>query len=190
MSTSRLRPLALALMLVVSAMLLTACGNKKETILSGDTEGVYVDAGPLTYQVQISRQLNPRQLPDRTYLLGLPPGAATGIAPTNLWFAVFVRVSNEGDAEAPLATNFTIHDTQNKVFRPVALSASNPFAYRAGVLTPGNVYPGPNSVAAGFNQMHGKLVLFKLPYSSLQNRPLVLRIAALGHRPAEVVLDV
>ena len=35
---------------------------------------MYVDAGPITYQLQISRQLNQYATEDSQYLAGLPAG--------------------------------------------------------------------------------------------------------------------
>ena len=55
------------------------------------TEGAYVDVGDLKYQVQISRQLNPADVEDRDYLMGLA-GATGSSAADEEWFAVFMRV--------------------------------------------------------------------------------------------------
>ena len=68
---------------------LGACGHKEAHPHFADNEGVYVDAGPLTYQVQLSRELNPSNIEDQRYLSGLPirflfadshdPGACFGV---------------------------------------------------------------------------------------------------------------
>jgi hypothetical protein len=53
-----------------------ACGNKKAhpTVADANNNGFYVDAGPVTYQLQISRELNQYDIEDRRYLTGLPAG--------------------------------------------------------------------------------------------------------------------
>src|SRR5690606_38371032 len=51
------------------ALPLAACGNKEEVVTHGHTEGSYLNVGNLTYQVQISRQLNPADVTDRSYLI-------------------------------------------------------------------------------------------------------------------------
>ena len=61
--------------LVLIALLATAfagCGID-DYIHEAETEGVYVDVGNLVYQVQLSRFLNPDDVEDREYLMGLPP---------------------------------------------------------------------------------------------------------------------
>jgi hypothetical protein len=64
-------------LLVISAALMCAilvagCGNKEETITRAATEGIYLDLDDLKYQVQISRYMNPNDVEDRSYLIGLP----------------------------------------------------------------------------------------------------------------------
>ena len=67
------RKLPLALLAVAAVLVLAACGNKPKISTVGDTEGTYLNVGPLTYQVQISRQLNPNDIEDQTYLQGIRP---------------------------------------------------------------------------------------------------------------------
>src|SRR4051794_28712182 len=101
----------IVLALALLALPLAACGDKKAVVTHGDTEGVYLDVGALTYQVQISRQLNPADPEDRAYLLGLSPLEAK-LGPDEAWFAVFMSAWNEGDHAAPAASSFEIADTQ------------------------------------------------------------------------------
>src|SRR5437764_811720 len=70
----RLRPLAL-LAAASAALALGACGNKVAVVKEGKTEGTYLNVGDLQYQVQISRALNPADVEDRDYLVGLPAAA-------------------------------------------------------------------------------------------------------------------
>lgn len=160
--------------LLLVAVGLAGCGNKTSTRTLGETEGIYVDVGDLVYQVQVSRILNPNDEEDRAYLRGLPPGER--LAPGETWFGVFMRISNEKKTTIKPASSFRIVDTQENEYEPVDLDPeANPFAYQPSPLRGGQVYPNPESVAFA-NNIQGSLVLFKVQFRSLQNRPLELMI--------------
>jgi hypothetical protein len=189
---SNLRPmkhrLALVAALLVAVTGLSACGSHSPANRA-DSEGSYFTVGDLKYQVQISRQLNPTDLEDREYLSGLSP-ADLQLAPDETFFGVFMRVENETGHPIAAADDFTITDTQGNRFQPVALN--NSFAYRA-VSIDADGGTEPNEIEpAHYAPTQGKLVLFKMPNTSLDNRPLVLTIRAQnGHyREGEVTLDV
>ena len=105
---TRLATLCLA---ALAALVVSGCGNKVDTATVGETEGIYVGVDDLTYQVQISRILNPASHEDQAYLRGLPEEAAEPAA-DEVWFGIFLRVENESDQELPAAEEFRIHDTQ------------------------------------------------------------------------------
>jgi hypothetical protein len=186
----RLRPITLAAAAVLS-LALGACGNKVAKVTHGDTEGAYLDVGGLNYQVQISRALNPRDSEDRDYLIGVNRAEAA-LTPGETWFGVFIRVQNTSTKTAhQAATEYQIRDTQGMVFRPVPLGADNVFAYRAGNLAPKGIIPGGDSAAAE-TPIQGSLLLFKIPYANLENRPLELEIVSPKNAQdtATVALDV
>jgi len=168
-----------ALVLVAAVALSTAgCANKEDPTIVAETEGIYLDLAGMKYQIQMSRYLNPSEVEDRSYLLGLP----TGVKPTGgeVWFGIWMRVQNESQKALPVATEYEIHDTQGAVYRPVPLDRkSNPFAYQAGDVGPESVLPLPDS-AAGNTAIQGSLLLFKVKVDSLQNRPLELKITQGG----------
>jgi hypothetical protein len=169
------RSLTLLLLVVTAAMALGACGNKHSRILHAETEGEYVDVGALKYQVQISRLLNPNDPEDRGYLAALPAGQQLG--PNDEWFAVFMRVENGSDEAQRPAEDYEIHDTQENSYRPVEMGPENVFAYRASPIPSHQVLPLPDS-PAGQNSIQGSLLLFRIPFRNLENRPLELRISA------------
>jgi hypothetical protein len=183
------RLLALLALAVVS-LAAGACGNKKDEVTRGETEGIYLDLGDLKYQVQISRQLNPADAEDRAYLAGVP-AADRALRPDQTWFGIFLRVQNETNSPHPSAEEFEIVDTQGTIFRPVEIGPENPFAYRPATLGPDSVLPQPDSAAAE-NTIQGALVLFKMPYANLENRPLEFEIhdPRDPERTAQVALDV
>jgi hypothetical protein len=162
------------LLVALTALALGACGNKKAVNLHASTEGGYVDIGPLKYQVQISRLLNPSDPEDGGYLVDLPAGESLG--PQDQWFAVFMRVENGTSKPQPVASDYSIVDTQNKVYRPIRMGPKNLFAYRPNPLPDHQTLPVPNS-SAGQGVIQGAMLLFKIPVANFANRPLVLRIA-------------
>jgi hypothetical protein len=141
---------------------------------TADTEGIYVDVGPLIYQVQSSRILNPGDEEDRYYLRGLPAGTER-LGRGQLWFGIFLRVENQTDRQQMPASSFSIVDTQDKVYHPVLLNDQNVFAYEPKPVPPGGLLPLQNSPAYN-SPPSGALLVFKLEYSSYQNRPLELVI--------------
>jgi hypothetical protein len=184
-----MRRLTIISLALLSALALAACGTKEEHVLHGATEGVYLDLGELKYQVQISRVLNPADPEDKAYLVGLQGGQTT-LPAGQEWFAVFVRVQNETSAAKQAADEYTITDTQGTKFRPVQFGPENVFAYRGGRIGPHGLIPVPDSPPAE-TTIQGSLLLFRIPTTNLENRPLELSIRAPGvTEEATVDLDV
>jgi hypothetical protein len=179
----------LFVMLCALAAVAVGCGNKHHEVTAADTEGIWIDVGHLDYHIQGSRQLNPYVVPDDRYLTGLPSdvGQPTG---TETWFAVFLRIENKTDEAAKTATEFEIEDTDGEIYTPVAIDTKvNPFAYLPQTLGPKQAMPHPDS-SQEVDSTQGSMLLFKLPLSSYQNRPLAFRIKAPdGPEPHEAHLD-
>jgi hypothetical protein len=166
---------------------LAACGHKESHPTSADNEGVYVDAGQVSYQVQISRQLNQYNIEDRGYLAGVStPQPNQG----QEWFAVFLWAKNETHENQTTANSFDIVDTQGNRYYPVAINSQvNPYAWTSQTLRPLGTEPAPDSTAY-FGPTQGSLLLFKLNDSVYSNRPLTLEIYAPGRStPSSVSLD-
>ncbi|HZO36270.1 MAG TPA: hypothetical protein VFB41_05270 [Solirubrobacteraceae bacterium] len=185
MTTRRFAAAGAVLALALGA---SGCGNKKDVVTQAETEGIYLDVGPVTYQVQISRQLNPAAIPeDRTFVSGVAAGEAR-LGPGEAWFAVFIRAENESDDPQPAATAFEISDTDGHHFEPIEIGPENPFRWAGGTLKGRGVLPGPNSVA-GQTSINGLELLFKIKVDSLDSsRPLKLEIHS--PRDPKVVADV
>jgi hypothetical protein len=157
------------------ALGLTACGHKHAHPHVGDNEGIYVDAGPITYQVQLSRQLNPTAVEDKGYLAGLP-ATVTQPKPDEEWFAIFLWAKNQTHSTQTTANSFDIVDTQGNKYYPVALNTGiNPYAWTPLSLKPLATEPVPNSTAA-FGPTQGSELLFKINVSAYSNRPMELEI--------------
>lgn len=172
---------ALLVLLLVGAFALSACSDSSHTRVTtgtyagaGGRNAPYLNVGPLIYEVQLSRELNPYDTEDSSYLAGLTP-AQSRLSPGEEWFAVFLQVYNESSAPHQAATNISISDTQENVYTPIIPAAANEFAYRGGVLAPKGRIPALDTVAAD-GPTQGAVLLFKIKVVSLDNRPFELKI--------------
>jgi hypothetical protein len=166
---------------------LAACGHKLSHPTTADSEGVYVDAGPITYQVQVSRQLNQYSVEDREYLAGVStPAPKFG----EEWFAVFLWAKNQTQSNQTTSNSFDIVDTQGHKYFPVPVNSQvNPFAWTAMTLRPLATEPIPDSPAS-YGPTQGGELLFKISDAAYSNRPLTLEIHAAGQpQPSTVSLD-
>ena len=144
-----------------------------------ENDGSYIQAGPITYQLQVSRELNPYSIQDAPYVKGLPPGFAPPTA-NQFWYGVFLWAKNQHHKAYRTSDNFEIVDTQGIVYRPIKLdTALNPWAWTSQLLQKNDTEPGENSVQSE-GESQGGLLLFKMNTSAYQNRPLTLFV--LNHR--------
>jgi len=177
---SRLRKFTLALPALLAVLALSACGDSHTRVTTGTYAGEsgasapYLSVGPLSYEVQNSRELNPYNTEDAAYLHGLT-AAQRALAPGEEWFAVFLQVYNNSDQEHQAADTVTISDTQDNIYHPIVPEAVNEFAYHAGTVPAASQLPVPGSTAAA-GPTQGMLLLFKIQIASLDNRSLELKI--------------
>ena len=185
MSACRVWILVCALGLAVG---LSACGQESDPP-SGENDGVYVNAGPITYQLQVSRALSQYTVEDRQYLAGLP-ASETALTPNQLWYGVFLWAKNQ--TSEPHKTADTFEDRRHRG-EPVLPDprGHRDQRVRVDVADPGSIgiEPAP-STTASLGPTQGGLVLFKLPISVYSNRPLKLYIYAPGtNETATISLD-
>jgi hypothetical protein len=179
---SRMRNLPPAALALIAVLALSACGDSHTKVTTGTYAGEsganapYLDVGPLKYEVQLSRQLNPTNSEDAAYLKGLSP-SESHLEPGQEWFAVFMQVYNTGSQEAPAATNMKVYDTQGNVYTPLVPDQTNEYAYRGGTVPGGGQLPAPGTTAS-FGPTQGALLLFKIQTVSLDNRPLEVKITS------------
>jgi hypothetical protein len=170
------------------AVLLAGCGQvARPTSLLNN--GVYVTAGPITYQLQISRELNQYAIEDRQYLAGLPTGAGA-LGANQLWYGVFLWAKNQTSHPKLTAGKFDIVDSNGDRFVPIPLNAElNAYAWTPQLLPPSGTQPIPNTTAF-YGPAGGNLLLFKLPTAVYSNRPLTLQIYPSGSaQPSQISLD-
>lgn len=182
---SRLGALASAAALALG---LAACG-KESNPPSAENNGVYETAGNVTYQLQISRQLNQYSIEDSSYVKGMP-FIDSKITPGQLWYGVFMWAWNQTKMPQRTTDNFDIVDTTGQHFYPLPLNTTlNPFAWTAQTLAPNAIQPTPGTVASN-GPTQGGLLLFKLPETVYSNRPIVLEIRSpAGRVEAHISLD-
>jgi hypothetical protein len=176
----RLRKLSLAALMVAAVLVVSACGESHTRVTTGTYAGEsganapYLNVGPLVYQVQLSRQLNPYNAEDQSYLQGLTPLQRV-LLPGQEWFGVFVQVYNQSSRAHLAATSITISDTQENVYTPTVPSVVNQFAYRGGLIAPNSQVPPLGTIVADA-PTQGALLLYKINTVSLDNRPLEIKI--------------
>jgi hypothetical protein len=186
------RPIRLPLLLAVGALALgvSGCGftNRpaKPSGVSPDALATgaepYFWTGPVTYQVQISRQLSPFDSYDVEYLSGVQ--GAQSLSAQQFWFGVFLWAKNQSRHVAQTADKFEIVDSAGNVYMPTQLNpGTNPYAWTQQSLSPDGIEPAPDS-AASDSSAGGGLILFKLNESVYSNRPLTLKVFAPGSSKA------
>jgi hypothetical protein len=181
-------PAIVLALLVLPALALSACGNADTRVTTGTYNGVagraapYLNVGPLLYEVQISRQLNPANPEDAVYLQGLT-AAQRKLEAGQEWFAVFIQVYNHHSTALPASTDLTITDTEHNSYSPIMPDQTNVFAYRGGLVPAESQLPIPGSIPYSTGAQ-GALLLYKIQTASLENRPLEIHIAA-PDSPAE-----
>jgi hypothetical protein len=193
----RKRSFRLPLLLAVGvlALGLSGCGIEHRTNQTGVSEEElsaggepYFWAGPITYQVQVSRQLNPYDSEDVQYLAGV--SGAQDLSPQQFWFGVFLWAKNQTNSYVQTTDTFKLVDSSGQVFEQTPLNASvNPFAWTAQLLAPNDIEPRADSIPSN-DSIGGSLVLFKLNQSVYSNRPLTLLVYAPNvTKPSRVSLD-
>jgi hypothetical protein len=174
------RALAAAIVVVLTAAV-AGCSSTEDRL--SVAEGTPVTLDNLSYNVQISRYLKPAELEDQAYLKGAPP-----LARDEQYLGVFLQVHNHGSTKEGMPSRYEVTDTEHNAYQPVPID--NDFALPlGGVVGAGGRLPNPETIAAN-GPIDGSMLLFLIPQSSAENRPLTLKIpAAAGGAPGRVELD-
>jgi hypothetical protein len=177
----RLRILTFALLLtaLVALPVLAGCGTDEETEVN---EGEALELGDLTYNVQITRQLNPSSTEDSAYLEGAPP-----LKEGQEYLAVFMKIDNDGDEAAVVPYPFQIIDTRGNVYTQARVD--NDFALIPGTpILPDSTVPGEETAAAN-GPIEGSMILFPIDEGATENRPLQLEVIG-ADETGEIELDI
>src|SRR5690349_921857 len=142
MTVRRPRSAAIACVAAALAALpLSGCSLKKEKKIAREGQGIKV--GGVTYNVYLTRQLNPRDAEDSAYTQG-----EQAEQPGYYFYGVFLRACNENENGPRLVptTNFSIRDTRDDRFLPLNLPKTNVFAYRPKPLAKKSCVPAAGTV--------------------------------------------
>ena len=172
---------------VVLSLGLAGCGRQNNPS-SAENDGVYETAGNVTYQLEISRQLNQYSTEDSQYVKGVPAADKT-LGPSALWYGVFLWAKNQSNSPQRTTDAFDIVDTEGHHYYPIPLNTSlNPFAWTAQTLQPDGIEPAPSTIAAD-GPTQGGLLLFKLNESVYSDRPLMLEIRSQTTNKVEATIS-
>ena len=161
----------LAACTLLAALTLVACGQEKEPgAKSPAREGLEIPLAGIDYDVFITRELNLRVPPDDAYYKGPEPGKGQTL------YGIFLQACNHGTRPRRTASQFTVLDSQGNSFEPTPLPRDNVFAYQPRLLAPDQCVPVAGSVAQ-LGPTAGSMLLFRLPLTTTENRPLELEIA-------------
>ncbi|HEV3379158.1 MAG TPA: hypothetical protein VG126_17925 [Thermoleophilaceae bacterium] len=166
-----MQPRLIACLLVLAALPgLAACGDEEPGVDEPAREGLALELDGITYNVFITRQLNPRLPPDEAYVTDEAPAGET-------LYGVFIQVCNQSEEPHETAGEFIVKDNQENEFEPEELPEDNTFAYSPRTLNPDECIPEAGSVAQ-LGPSGGSMLLFQLPLETTENRPLELEIVA------------
>jgi hypothetical protein len=174
------RKTTLAAVCAVAVALLAGCGN--DTKGTPTTEGKTFTLSGLEYTVYITRELNLKTPPDQDYYKGpeAPPGQT--------FYGVFIQVCNPKGSPKRSASSFKVTDNQGNEFQPTPAGANNPFAYSPRTLAKDECIPQAGSPAQ-LGPAQASMILFKLPLSNTENRPLVFDIQSPTGQSQSIDLD-
>jgi len=162
---------------LVLAALFAGCSKKEQgTAEEPAREGLALDLAGIDYNVFITRELNPQIPPDDAYYKGPPAKKGEAL------YGVFLQACNNTKEARPTARTFTVVDNQGNEFRPTRLPEDDDFAYQPKRLLPDECEPESGSVAQ-LGPTAGSMLLFKIPISNTDNRPLELEIDAPAEEP-------
>jgi hypothetical protein len=174
---SRTAAVLLAFAAIVFAV--AACGyesHEKEVV-----EGEPVTLGEVQYNVIFSRFLNPADTEDSAYLVGQPAPP-----PRSTYFGVFFEVQNEHEEPQELPDSFKIVDATHKTYESIPSESLYAFPL-GGEVEAQEQIPVLDSTAQK-GPIEGSLVLFLLPDTVSEDRPLILEIET-HEGTGEVTLD-
>jgi hypothetical protein len=122
------RPVAVALCLAALALagVAAGCGEEEETEVA---EGEPIELADLSYNVGLTRFLNPDDNEDAEYLVGQPP-AESGF----YYLGVFLTIDNETDEDLASAEEYVVRDTLENEYEPI--ESESPFALEIGAVVP------------------------------------------------------
>jgi hypothetical protein len=178
------RLLTAACALIAAALLVAGCGYGPPPDRNAP-DGTDVTQDGVGYAVQTSRELNPADADDRVFLGGRTKGMDR---PGMTIVGVFLQARNDASSARRAVAAPQLVTAFGETFEPLPLPAADAFAYHGRRLAPGDVIPGPQSVAAESPE-NGAIIVYRVPTGVfVGDRPFTIRFGASDHA-ASVQLD-
>jgi hypothetical protein len=178
------RLISLACALLAAALLAAGCGDGPPPARNAP-DGTDVTQDGVDYAVQTSRELNPHDADDRTFLGGSTKGLER---PGMTLVGVFLQARNDASSARRAVAAPQLVTAFGETFEPLPLPPADAFAYRSRRLGPGDQIPGPQSVA-GESPENGAVIVYRVPTGVfVGDRPFTIRFGATD-RAASVQLD-
>jgi hypothetical protein len=118
--------------------------------------------GGMEYQAMSGRPIDPANRIDREIIAGLPAHARR-LGHGEMLFGAFIAFTNASSHPLRSADRIELHYDSGRVYRPLPLPASNPYAYAPRVIRPRVRIPGAGSPAARNLAAGGRLLVFRIP---------------------------
>ena len=153
-------PLVLSVFALFAALVVLMATEKRVAAAAPDYRVASI--GGIEYEAMEGRPLDPGNAVDRRIVAGLPAGDRRPRGGT-LLFGAFFSVTNDTSRALRTANRIELRDEDGRVYRPLALPASNPYAYHARVVRPGTRHPSVGSPPDANLAATGLLLVFRIP---------------------------
>jgi hypothetical protein len=114
--------------------------------------------GGIEYEAMDGRPVHPTDSVDRAIV-----GGVDRVRHGQMLFGAFFSVTNSSTRPLRSADWIELRDDAGRVYRPVALPVTNPYAYTPRLVRPHTRIPAQGSVADDNLAAGGKLLLFRIP---------------------------
>jgi hypothetical protein len=176
-------PLALSTCALFAALVVLMATEKRVAAAAPDYR--VVSTGGIEYEAMLGRPVDPEDAVDRRIVEGLSAADRRPRGGT-LLFGAFFSVTNAASRALRTADRIELRDEAGRVYRPLALPASNPYAYHARVVRPGTRLPSVGSPPDANLAATGLALVFRIPAFDYRNGVLELVIHDPLH-PARIV---
>lgn len=136
--------------------------------------------GGVEYEAMQGRPIHPDNPVDRAIVAGLS-ARDRRVAPGETLFGAFIAITNDSSTPLQTADRVELRDEDGRVYRPLALPATNPYAYSQRLLRPGTRIPALGSPADDDLAATGRLLVFRIPSRAYESEALELVI----HDPSQ-----
>jgi hypothetical protein len=122
----------------------------------------------IEYEAMSGRPIDPASAVDRQLIAGLP-AAERRLRHGEILFGAFISFTNVSSGMLRSAEHIDLRIDDGPVYQPLALPATNPYAYSPRVIRPRTRVPALGSPADANLAATGKLVLFRIPGRPYRN---------------------